>query len=345
MSTPESIYARRYSQANAAPSSFEDRVDRYCESAIDQFLQITRYYAFFHIGFFALAVLEFVIFLFFFSFFAKSSMLAFALAALFLTAFSYFVLLFYFQAKKPEQLQELEQTCISQFVRENAAHETPVSKHVLAAQIALHLNSYLNNLESDYYQLPSHFENLSPLVEKLSRLLHWKDVHQMKEILVKRSIHDYIELIKSAPCDVDAHALLAKAYVALSKVYLDPRKENPDLDEKWVSTSYTTPEMQEKFRAASEKAIEEFNIILTYSPDSHWVHAALASLYHYLELPDKEIAQYELMMQTNPQDKEILFRLGVLYFQQGQNARGLRIYEQLKEIQDSKAAALMSYYE
>jgi tetratricopeptide (TPR) repeat protein len=348
MSTPESLYTRPYSPNSSSTShtgNFEDHVNQYCEQAIDQFKQITRYYAFFHMGFFLLGVVEVLAFLLFFSFFAKSSLLAFALAALFLTAFSYFVLLFYFQAKKPEQLLELGQSYIRRFIGEYAHQDSGPKKHLLAAQVALHLNSYLNDLESYYYKLPKNFESLTPLVEKLSRWSHWKDVHKMKELLILRSIEEYIQLIKVRPCDVDIHALLAKAYVALSRVYMDPRKENTELYRKWVSSEYASPEMQQKFRIASEKAIEEFNIIHSYSPESHWVHAALATLYHYLELPDKEITQFETMLQTNPHDREVLFRLGILYFRQGQNAKGLRIYEQLKELQDEKAEALMSYYE
>ena len=45
------------------------------------------------------------------------------------------------------------------------------------------------------------------------------------------------------------------------------------------------------------------------------------------------------------EDKEIMFRLGILLFQQGQNAKGLQIYEELKNLQFSRADELIDFYD
>src|SRR5262245_26633332 len=91
----------------AVKHSVEDQIERFSQEALSFFKQVTRHYALFHITFFSLAIFELFAFVLFFSFLTRSTIFAFSLAGLFLTAFSYFVLLFYFQAKKPQQLLEL----------------------------------------------------------------------------------------------------------------------------------------------------------------------------------------------------------------------------------------------
>ena len=98
-------------------------------------------------------------------------------------------------------------------------------------------------------------------------------------------------------------------------------------------------------RPTAEKAIQEFKIIDHYSPEDPWVHAQLASCYHDLKMHSKEITEYETILKLCPEDKQILFRLGILCFQQGENARGLQIYEQLKEMQFSRADELIDFYD
>lgn len=71
----------------------------------------------------------------------------------------------------------------------------------------------------------------------------------------------------------------------------------------------------------------------------------MAAIYHDLQLPDQEITEYEMLRLIVPDDKEILFKLGVLYFQQGKNAQGLRLYEELRRAKDPKAVALIHFYD
>ena len=92
---------------------FEERVQQHDTIAVAQFKQITRHFALFHISFFSIACLELVAFVLFFSFLTKSTLLAFSLAAILLTGFSYFVLLFYLQAKKPQQLLQVRHAYLS----------------------------------------------------------------------------------------------------------------------------------------------------------------------------------------------------------------------------------------
>lgn len=150
----------------------------------------------------------------------------------------------------------------------------------------------------------------------------------MKEILFLVSITEHVQLIKETPTNLEAHASLANAYVALSKIYQGESKA-----------------MQEKFKTASSKAIQEFKILDHYSPNDPWVQAQLATCFHDLKMFKEEIQYYENILMLCPDDKQIMFRLGVLYFQQGLNAKGLRIYEQLKDMGFSRIDELIDFYD
>jgi tetratricopeptide (TPR) repeat protein len=327
------------------PVVFQEKVERHAEAAALEFQKITRFYALFHVAFFTLGAVELLSFFLFFSFFAKSSLLAFALAAIFLTSFSYCVLLFYFQAKKPEQFFGLRQSFLDNCKEGLPFKEGKTEYHHAMTDVALKFAHRLDHLEATYYHLPKHFETLSPLMEKFSRWSHWKDVHKMKELLLFTSIEEQIQIVKSSPCDLQAHAGLANAYVALSEHYMDPRKKQPDISILWVSSAYDSQEMQDKFKMAADRAIEEFQILRDYAPADRWVHAQLATLYHHLGMRDKETAEYETLLAATPQDPDLLFHVGVLYFEQGFNGKGLRVYEQLTQMNHPKAQELISFYD
>jgi len=312
---------------------------------VRHFRKLTRNYALFHAAFFLLGVAELLALLLFFPFFSQSSVSAFSLAAVFLTGFSYFVLRFYFQVKKPEELLQLR----AQFVRscEEALQDKvdPLKKVSLLSHALYELISYLEGQEYTYYRLPSYFEALAPLTEKFSLWRHWKDLFQMKEILLQFCIRQQIERVKYQPTDLEAHASLANGYIALYRLYIDPRKLGKSVPYAFILRSYASQEMRKKFQATAVRAIEELKILDVYSPSDPWVHAQLAAIYHDLGQRDKEIAAYETLLKISPQDRELAYRLGILYFQQGLTAAGLKIYEQLKKAQDPKAHTLISFYD
>ncbi len=300
------------------------------EQVLKQFKTVTRSYTLFHIVFFSLGLLELVSFILFFSFFTKSSLVAFALAAILLTVFSYFVLLFYYQGKKPEQLFELRK----QFMSMPRDPGSTISS-------TLQLIDQLDKLEYSYYRLPKYFKTLSPLLQKFSCFSHWKDVHQMKELLLLSVIDQYIEIVKEKPLDLQSHSSLGDTFIELSKLYTDPGEFRPTL---WTSSEYQSPEMKEKFIKAAEKALTEFQIVKHFAPHNAWVHAKLASIYKNLGRKKEEINEYEEILQLSPSDKEVLLRLGILYFQEAHTAKALEIYEQLKESDELAAKELISHY-
>ena len=307
--------------------------------------RITRHYAVFHICFFALACLELLAFALFFSFLTKSSILGFSLGWYFFTGFTYFVLLFYYQAKKPEQLLDVRQAFLEACQGSLPFEKGSSEYHLSIGTAVYHLFNQLHRQEYTYYSLPSTFKTLAPLIQKFSVWSHWKDLHQMKEFLLLMMIKEHIELVKIAPTDLETHSGLANSYRLLAKHYQDPQVTYPETEHVWISPEYHSPEMQKKFEKASWRAIEEYKILDHYAPGEPWVHAQLAAVFHDLNMAEEEIREYEVILKASPQDREVLFRLGVLYFEQGFNAQALHLYEQLKKMNDKKAEQLLSYYD
>lgn len=307
---------------------FGQNVDKHCSAGLKQFKKIIRSYIFFHLFFLGLLAAELITFSLSFAFLSKSAFIAFSLAGIILTAFTYLVTLFYFQTKKPEQLIELRNWFMN-LCKQTLPKNLPLSDHHLSlANSAYRFATHLMKNEPTFYSFPPITHSLNTIIRKFTNFCHHRDFHQMKEILLLVSITEHIQLIKETPTDLEAHASLANAYVALSKIY---QRESKD--------------MQDKFQVASEKAIQEFKILAYYSPDDPWVEAQLASCYHDLKRFKEEILCYENILNLCPEDKQILFRLGVLYFQQGLNAKGLSIYEKLKEMNFSRIDELIDYYD
>ena len=175
--------------------------------------------------------------------------------------------------------------------------------------------------------------------------MHWKDVYQMKEILLFTLIQCEIEHVKQKPLELRAHALLATSYRTLAQIYEDPRKSDPEEEHLFISLEYSTPPMLHKFKRASLHALEELKILDAYAPETPWVQLQLAQLYRALEEPQKEIEAYETLLKTSPHDPELLHHLGTLYFCQGRNAEGLRLYATLQESDAAKAEELIAYYD
>ena len=151
-------------------------------------------------------------------------------------------------------------------------------------------------------------------------------------------------MIKQLPTDLEAHASLAQAYLLLSRLYLNPRKLNPDEEFPWVPKEYESDEMQNKLARASQRAIEELLIVDSFSPNDPWVHTQLALIYSDLDMADEEIATNEKLIKIAPRDSAILLRLGTLYFQEGHHAKGLTLYEKLLKSDDPRATELIGHY-
>src|SRR5690606_15096304 len=106
----------------------------------------------FHLLFTALFTSALLLFFIFFPFLSRSSILAFALGGIFLTCFLYVVLLFYFQAKKPDQFLQLRDQFIQSCRQILPSHD--VQSHLSLAEALSSLATYLHDFERNFYQIP-----------------------------------------------------------------------------------------------------------------------------------------------------------------------------------------------
>jgi len=176
-------------------------------------------------------------------------------------------------------------------------------------------------------------------ISHFSSFFHGKDVFRLKQIFLHAAISEYLNQIHLTPTDLELHACLANTYILLSKIFIKPKSCS-------ISRAFEKQkeEFEDNFQTVSRLAIEEFQILNQYAPHDPWVHEQLASGYHDLKMSQEEINEVEILLQLRPQDKELLMRLGVLYFAQGMNAKGLKIYEELKLANYKKAENLIASY-
>lgn len=323
---------------------YHERVGKLYPTFLKKAQKILYSYLFFHLLFFLLGGLEIALFLSFFALLGKSAVLAFLLSLFLLTLFSFFVLRLYLQAKKPEQLFLLCEEYLQKCKEAIGYQEGIPEHHVALANGATKCARELYEKEYSLYSLPSWLATFAPLAEKCSAFFHWKELHFIKEHLFLEAIDEHIKAVKCEPTNLEIHAALANAYVTLSSLYADPRNYEGYDEERWIPQERLAATMEQRFRETAARAIEEFKILNDYAPEDPWVHLQLAYSYHDLHMPEEEIKEYETVLKLQPDDKETLFKLGILYFQKGKNAQGLRIYEILKQTHYSKAESLIKFY-
>jgi len=316
-------------------------IEEYCKRSQKKFCNLIKAHIFFHAFFAALIGIELCLFTLFFTFWSQSYMLAFPVAAFFLTVFVYAVLFSVFQSKKIDQLWSLK----NQFTRacskacEQLAH---TETHYVLANALLRLSSLLKDQELHLYPFCKQPDQLA---SKISSFLHWKDVLKMQEVLLLGAIDHYMQIIKRRPTDIELHTHLANAFVNLSRLYLEPKiKAQAQLIHLNEKTSYAQ-ELTHKFQTASASAIEEFKILNTYAPNDAWIHAKLAACYHQLHMFEEEITAYEKILAICPEDLHTMYRLSALYFKKGKSAKGLRLYAHLKKAGFEHCDKLLDHYD
>jgi tetratricopeptide (TPR) repeat protein len=300
-------------------SSFQHHLPQIYRTFLKSFRKIAQGSVFFHFFFIGLIIGET---LFFSLATTTPAIAAMLLGALFLTGFSYLVVHFYYQARKPEKLLDLRQMFLESCRRHIPIPSGELQHHLTIAAALLKLASYLEDFEKNFYELSPRFSFLN----SFSSYFYWKDVFNLKRLLLTAAIEEHLKQIRSTPTDLEVHASLATTYVAQSKIYRPHHV------------------FEKQFRSAARLAVEEFRILNHYAPNDPWVHEQLAEGYRELEMPEEELREVELLLKLKPLDKEILFRLGTLYFHQGMNAKGLQTYEELKKSNFKAAETLIASY-
>jgi hypothetical protein len=316
-------------------SHFETRLPQMYRVILNHFRKAAQTYVSFNIAFFSLLAVELFLFFTVIPYTGRPILFASSLALFFLSCFSYILLLFYFQAKKPEQVNECKENFIQSCRQHISLPSGEAQHHLSIAEALTKLSLYLQDFECSFYTVPFILSPIKKWIQSFGAHCYWEDVFKMRETLLKSAVEEHLSQIRITPTDLEVHASLANTYVFLSKLY---RSLFATEKKKYLSFS------EKNFRHFTELAIEEFRILNDYAPQDPWVHEQLSIGYKDLEMPSQELKEIEILLKLKPQDKEILFRLGSLCFEQGQNARGLQIYEELKQSNYKKASDLIALY-
>lgn len=302
-----------------------DALDNCCSDYAIVFRKLLRKYVIFHSSFCLIFLVE-LFFLFSLLFFYQSSyFLPMTIAGIFLTLFSYFVLFYYFQIRKSQQFIAIKNSFLHVYTNICNLYPDQIGYHLAISAGVEKLATYLGQINFIIKRSDS-AQTRQKLTDKYLSFLLKRDILSMQKLLLFESVKEHITLIKKEPTDLEAHASLVLTYLSLAKIHKSIEKNIG-------------------FTSSIESAIEELKILLLYSPKDPWVHAQLAACYHDLEKKEEEIAQYEHILALRSNDQEVMYRLGILYFQQGQNAKGFKIYQQLKTLGCTKYESLFQYYD
>jgi len=314
------------------------KIEALCVAFVEKFRRIARL----HFAFYAISISLIVLSCTFFMTTLVSSprslLIAISLSIVIISIFSFAVLRLYFQAQKPEQYQALKEQFNYECITLLPKILPPREKSLSLANAAFKMSSQLADQEYMLFYQSSKFPTITRLSKKASSFSLFRDVLLSRELFLLLSIEEHVNVVKRYPTDLEVHASLAHAYLALSRLYQDNTH-------KFKGDSPGFNALKRKFSRSVESAIEEFTIIDHYAPNDPWVHAQLASCFHALEDYENELKEYEKILDLCPQDREIMHRLGILYFKLGKNAKGLEIYEILKKAQHSKANELINFYD
>jgi tetratricopeptide (TPR) repeat protein len=329
------------SSPRASENSIQSAISREIVAVLPRCDVVLRRYTFFNIAFLILGGLELLLLLYFLRTLSDSALFSVALAGIFLTLFGYFLLKAYWQTSKNQKLVEIKKQLVEQ-LREilNYQPEHPES-HIALSQALCRLAENLKGREHSLYRATKRPTTLGLALEKICHWLHWQDFHSLRERALEAAVEEQIKRVKCEPTDPEAHAALANNYILLSSLYADHSEEENGF---WDPMKNERSLMQKKFRDAAERAVEELKILSNYAPSDPWIHEQLAYSYKDLQMPDEEIKEYELVLRLVPDDTEVLYKLGVLYFQQGKNVQGLHMYERLKHSHPTKAEVLIQHY-
>lgn len=311
---------------------FQKKAQKNNKDTIEELKKIIKSFFLFNSSFFIIFIFQVLLFAVLFSLMRSSAILAMILAGIFLTSFTYFVLLFYFQSKKPDLLFSLKNRFITVCKRSLNVPTASAEFHLTVAAAAVKLSENLAENEAAILKLPKFLRFSNKLLSYFLK----GDLFKFKESLLTAAIEEHLNQIKITPTDLEIHASMANIYTNLSALYLEAQK--------LFSSKNTKMLLKNKYESCLSATIEEFKILNDYAPNDPWIHLQLAQSYKKLNLKKEEIKEYETILKLCPNDNNILYKLGALYFETNRNSKGLRVYEELKSRSFKDTNKLLSYY-
>jgi tetratricopeptide (TPR) repeat protein len=270
--------------------------------------------------------------------FTADTITAISIASIMLLSFLFYLIRLYMKESVFHRALETKNTILEKAKRDSLDES---ERAELFSRLALSTHFLPVNL----IKLPPYLSFIEVTLNKFLSFFTWRLLHLLGEVFFLAAGDEHISLIKKDPTNLSYHASLANCYVMLSHHYREPIKAKPLLSFPGIFISTAMQKtLLDKADDGAKNALEELSILQTFAPDELWVHDQLAISYKELKMPEKEIEEYEAILRLCPDDQQASLRLGILYFAEGKNAKGLEIYEQLKNIQPILAEELIEHY-
>ena len=256
------------------------------------------------------------------------------IATTIVSSFSYLTLRQFLVAKKYTQIQELIQTCKDNSFKETTIHSS-WNYYVFYKNLKLLMT----------YQAQENFfskRTLSPF-SKLYMSIFWRFYSFAQEELNKKSLTSLLEQLSSNPSDIKLHAEYVESLFHLIEIVSIPKEFIPFFVTSAIK-KLESEEHKKKLKKLYFMSIEELKILDSLNPNDPWTIALFAECYKGLQDIDREIHYTELLRKLRPQDKEILFNLGKLYFSKRHYFDGIQVYLELKTYDEILAIDLMQNY-
>ncbi|PCI77112.1 hypothetical protein COB21_03530 [Candidatus Aerophobetes bacterium] len=309
---------------------FKSQVHTFCHHGLKHFKKLTKSYIFTHLFFLGILTLELSLLIISLAYLASTPFIATVLSIFLISAFAYTLAIFYFQTKKPEQFLKLHKHFMDLCAKELSQDLQKKEYYLCLANASFSFATFVEKQEKVFYSMPQVPGVFNRLIAQFTKVYHRKDFSKIKEVFYFSSIHEHIKLIKIDPKDIESHASLANTFSNLANIYSSKSLFNKN---------------HKLYIKTVNQAIGEYKIIKALSPNDPWVFAKLAACYNITGEKDLEIASYEEILTLRPQDQQILFRLGILYFQINDQAKGLDIYSILLAQGYSKSHQLLDFYD
>lgn len=337
-------FYQTFSSESSPPKLYISVVAKGKKVALAKFKTLLQQSAFLHLCFTIFIFLQVCLSVALFYGNTKSIYTPISFSLLFLTISSYALIAFYQKNRKLDAMESISK----EFYRYCSLH---LSKNISDTEkLNLAISESLRDLAEALHSQELFHLTIHPFKFSKNHIIthflyfHYNDILFLQEKLLDISLTQHAKILQDCACSLQFHSSLSKTYATFAKCYKKP--EGKHLEKAYIFSNLTKKEqlanLQSKYYTL---AIEELHIVCDLSENETWAHLDLASLYSHFKDTEKQMQQYEILVQQLPDDKEIIYKLGILYFTHHKTSKGLRLYNKLRKIDALYAKNLLSHYQ
>lgn len=336
-------FYQSFTAESSPPKLYTAVVAKGKADAIKKFKSILHQSAFLHLSFSLFILVQFIVSVALFLTDFGSIYTPASFAILFLAITSYMLIAFYQKNRKLDAIEtisrEFRHYCSIQLSQKIESSE---KLHLAIAECMRDLSEALHTQELFYLTIhPFKFSKNHIISHFL--YFHYGDILYLQEKLLDISLNQHSFVLADCACNLEFHNSLSKTYATLAACYKTPKGKH--LEKAFhYSNIAKKGELSTFFEKYYTLAVEELKIVCDLSNNESWTILDLATLYARFGNSEKEMEQYELLIDRIQDDKEIIYRLGVLYFMHYKTSHGLKMYNLLRKLDALYAKNLLAHY-